>query len=256
MKTFALFVMTLAVTIATSVYISTTNTPTATAATETSIVHPSVGNPQPADASLLEPGKTVKKITLSDANTVFVLGEISANSQDIADSILDKEKTQKEIYVAINSPGGSVMDGALVVSAIQQSTKPVYTVCLQLCASEAAVIHAYGTERYMVDRSILMHHPAAGGLQGSLPEMNSLLKTITRFVNKTEAYIANRAGIPFDEYLNMVNRQVWLDAYDATQKHFNDQVVSVTFNIKKDSKQSLANTKRMISKEFGLENFK
>lgn len=108
--------------------------------------------------------KQVKYLNLVEDQTVEIYGEINESSEAIAQKITSLAAKGKPIYLLINSPGGSVMDGALIISAIEASKAPVYTICTQLCASMAALIHQYGHTRYMVDRSILMFHPAAGGL--------------------------------------------------------------------------------------------
>lgn len=177
------------------------------------------------------PGKKkITNITLTRSNTVPVVGEIGPEAGAIAQGITQLAELGEPIYVVINSPGGSVMDGALIVSAIQAVDVPVYTVCLQLCASQAAIIHQYGTKRMMVDRSILMFHDASGGIEGSFPQMKTRLLFFDQFVNKMDAEIAKRVGITLPEFLLKISHELWLDAEDATRQHFNDSIVNVTLN--------------------------
>jgi ATP-dependent protease ClpP protease subunit len=91
----------------------------------------------------------------------------------------------------------------------------------------AAIIHQYGKERFMVNRSLLMFHPAAGGLQGSVDQMRSRLGMIDRYVNKMDAYIAKRAGIPYDRFMVAILTEVWIDAEDSLALHFADKIVNV-----------------------------
>lgn len=178
--------------------------------------------------------KNIKRLNLKMENVVLVLDEINESAVTIAQEILTKEqKGAKELYILINSPGGSVFDGALIISAIQAAKIPVNTVCLQLCASMAAMIHAHGMSRYAVDRSVLMYHPASGGLRGTVPQMLSQLKWIDNYVNKIDKYISKRAGISNDHFLSELNNELWLDAEDATKRNFNDEIVSVNLNMNK-----------------------
>jgi ATP-dependent Clp protease protease subunit len=177
------------------------------------------------------PAPTIKNIQTikPDTNrTVFIYGEISFSVAEVAETIKNLSQQSKDpIYLLINSPGGSVLDGALVISAIEASPAPVYTVCLQICASMAAMIHQYGHKRMMVDRSILMFHDAAGGLQGYMHHMVSRLNQMHNYIHKMDKYISQRSGINFERYLQEANRELWLDAEDATGLQLNDSIVSV-----------------------------
>ena len=183
-----------------------------------------------AKDSSFEEAKQITRLSLNDSNTIVIEGEIGDSAVLIANLITKKAHSNKEIYILINSPGGSVFDGALIVSAIQASPVPVKTVCLQLCASMASIIHSYGTERYMLDRSILMFHDAAGGLQGTVPQMLTRLNFINRYTSKMDANIARRAGLSVEEFLNRIKAELWLDAEDSVAQHFADGIVSLSYS--------------------------
>lgn len=171
---------------------------------------------------------SVTSLKLTSKNVIKLYEDVSPESAErVVNEIKAHAGSKEPIYLLLNSPGGSVMDGALVVSAMEASSAPVYTVCMQLCASMAAIIHQYGKERYMVNRSLLMFHPAAGGLQGSLDQMRSRLGMIDRYVNKMDAYIAKRAGIPYERFMVAILTEVWIDAEDSLALHFNDKIVNV-----------------------------
>jgi len=192
--------------------------------------------------------KTFKSVTPTPQNSIFILGPITEASLGLAGDIAEKALTEKEIFIFLNSPGGSVLDGAQIIAAMQSSKVPVHTVCLQLCASMAAMIHAYGTTRNMTDRAILMYHDAAGGVEGYVPHMLSQLNTIDRYTKKMSTYIARRAGIDPLVFIASLSQQVWRDSEDATAQHFNDNIVSLNLKgfsqeTKKSVRESLRNTK-------------
>lgn len=182
--------------------------------------------PKPTPAPELK-DKSIKTLHIPTSQIVPIVGEIGQGSFLIAEAITELARKGRPVYVLINSPGGSVFDGALIVAAIEASKTPVYTVCMQLCASMAAVIHQHGHQRYMQDRSILMFHDAAGGLQGSLPQMQSRLDTITRFVNKFNAKISSNANMSLEAFNQRILREWWIDAEDSTELGFNQQLVQV-----------------------------
>lgn len=173
--------------------------------------------------------KTITSVNLSASNTVVLIGEIRGNGSSVAQEIIEKSKTAKSLYLVINSPGGSVLDGALIISAMQSSRIPINTVCLQICASMAAIIHQYGTQRMQVDRSILMFHDAAGSLQGYFPHMRSRLEMLDRYITKMQQDISRRTGMPLAEFLDAQHREFWIDAEDALQRKFTDKLVAVQF---------------------------
>ena len=139
--------------------------------------------PPPPDENFtgeLKP-RTVDLTSIGHDPFILLYGPIMQNGNEIARLITETAKKGSPIYLLIDSPGGSVITGASVVSAIEAAQVPVYTVCLQLCASMAAIIHQYGSQRLMVDRSFLMFHNARGGFEGSFPQILSQFNTINRF---------------------------------------------------------------------------
>lgn len=203
-----------------------------------------------ANVVVNENQKTVENLSLDPKNTIYIDGEIGERSESIAQEITKKSKNGKPLYILIASPGGSVMDGALIISAIQASKVPVYTVCKSLCASMAAIIHQYGTKRLMVDRAILMFHPAAGGVRGSLEEMQSLLGTITLYVNRMDNYIAKRANLSPEVFHNMWVSQLWMDAETSMDKGFADGLVNL--DLAESNSIHLLNQKNEIKEKFNI----
>ena len=173
-----------------------------------------------------------RTIDLSEENATLILlyGPIMLNGNHIAELIKAASKDKKPIYLLIDSPGGSVISGGAIVSAIEASTVPVYTVCLQICASMAAMIHQYGTKRYMVDRSILMFHNASGGFQGSLPQVASLFNTMNRFVNKMFLHAARRSNQSLKDFIVKIEHELWIDAEDSLAQQYSDETISIIFS--------------------------
>lgn len=170
--------------------------------------------------------KQVYDVTLNDSNTVILTGAIGEQSISVAQEITSKSK-RGPIFLLINSPGGSVLDGVQIVSAVQAATHPVYTVCLQICASMASIIFEMGTKRLMVDRSVLMFHEAAGGLQGPFNQMKTRLNFFNRFVNKMDYEIATRIGLDPDVFRSQLANEIWLDAEDSIKQNYADKLVNV-----------------------------
>jgi len=185
-------------------------------------------NPPAVTNSVVSESKRIEKLSIPSGQVIFVEGQIGPNAALIAEDIRKKSKTNSELYLIIDSPGGSVMDGAMILSAIESSSAKVNTVCAGLCASMAFVIHQYGAKRLAVDRSVLMAHPASAGLQGTLGQMESRLSFINRYVEKMDTHIAARVGMPLEAFKALTVSEYWIDAEDALGKHFVDGIVDVS----------------------------
>jgi ATP-dependent Clp protease protease subunit len=181
----------------------------------------------PSQLAAPKPTKDVTRIELPKDRTVFINGPIQDTTLPVS-KIMELGKTEDPIYIVLNSPGGSVLDGAAVITALESAKGPVYTVCNQMCASMAAMIFEHGTQRFAVDRSFIMMHPASGGAQGEVDKMVSRLTAVQRYVGKMEAFIANRAGISFERYKQLSGIEFWIDSEDAVNNGLADKVVAIS----------------------------
>lgn len=171
----------------------------------------------------------VRHLELSSEETITLFGEVSSESAlMVINELKQKALGHDVLYIVIDSPGGSVLAGAQIISAMEGSGATVNTVCIGICASMAAMIFEYGKTRYSVNRSVLMFHPAAGGVQGNLNEMKSLLAFIDRYTKKMDAHVSSRAKIDEKIWENMVAHNVWVDGEDAIEKGLSDQLATLS----------------------------
>lgn len=148
----------------------------------------------------------------------------------VMDTISDLKailQTNDEAYLLIDSPGGSVFDGAMLVSFIEGSKKPIYTVAVGMAASMGFQILEVGHKRYATSNAVIMAHPAAGGLRGTVPEMESLLNFIKRYTENWDRKTAARAGIPYEKFEIMVLKNLWVTADEAKELGLLDDVVYI-----------------------------
>lgn len=173
--------------------------------------------------------KEIKRIKVKDPSRMLTLyGEVNSSVLEISNKIIELNRVSSEpIYLLINSPGGSVFDGNLLLSAIQASKAPVHTVCVGICASMAAITLEYGKTRLALDRTIVMFHDAAGALQGKVEGMNSMLQFIRRDLERTDRYIVSRSKLSYDQFQLYVNQDLWLSAEDALEFGLIDAIVTL-----------------------------
>lgn len=171
--------------------------------------------------------KTIKKVNLDPSRTIALIGQVGDNALDAASKITELASESSEpIYLVLSGPGGSVLTGGILISAMQASRAPVYTICDVLCASMDSMIHQYGKLRFMTDRSIIMFHPASAGVQGDVDRMHSMVSFLKRFINKMELEVATRQGISFASYKAKTGVELWIDSEDALKENIIDGLVN------------------------------
>lgn len=186
----------------------------------------------PGTSQLVTENKQVTKFNVNLKRVVYFTSEFNAVSVSNAISRIQQlnKEGSDDIWLLLDSPGGSVLDGAALISVMESSKAHVNTVCMRLCASMAAMTHSYGFKRYSTDRAILMYHPASGGASGQIPNMLSLIGTIQRYVDKMNANVIKRSKIPAEEFNRAVAYELWVDAEDSLSKGLIDGIVSLDVN--------------------------
>ena len=115
---------------------------------------------------------------------------------------------KKRIQVWINSPGGSVMDGMSIFSAILKSSTPVDTYNVGVAASIAGAIFMAGRKRYMADYSQFMMHPV-GGAEG---------KAKQAFTDSVAKMLSGKAGMDEATVAGYMAITSWIGAAEALMK--------------------------------------
>lgn len=178
---------------------------------------------------LIKPSKKeFENLDIPADQVIRLEGEMTDNVESIIQEIKQKQKARKDLYLLINSPGGSVFYGAKLVSVLETSPVAIHTICTGMCASMAFITLEYGTTRMAMKRSILMAHPASGQLAGNVHQMNTRLQFILRYADKLNETIAKRSGISLAEFNELMTNEYWLDGEGALNKHLIDKIVDFT----------------------------
>lgn len=174
----------------------------------------------------------IEKLQPSAEQAIVFNTPVTYETVEVAISHLAWLESQgyKEAYLILDSPGGSVIDGAKLMSYMKYSNVKVHTVCDGICASMAAQLFEVGKVRYMTDKSILMFHPASGGLQGTLEQMLNQLVMIKKYVDRMDAEVALRSGIPYDDFKNRLVSEYWIESEDAINENLADKLAYFSFS--------------------------
>ena len=132
---------------------------------------------------------------------------------------LEAEDPEKEIYLYINSPGGSITAGMAIYDTINYIKCPVSTICIGMAASMGAVLLASGTKgkRYATPNSeILIHQPLimGGGIQGQTTEIKIHADHMVKTREKLNKILSERTGQPLD----VINRDTDRDNYMTAEE--------------------------------------
>lgn len=170
-----------------------------------------------------------KPIKLNKDNFVTIRGAIdeSTSSKFINDILHINQDT---IYIYLDTPGGSVLDGNDIVETIDTlSANGKDIICLaDRAASMGFIIFQSCPERYVTKNSVLMQHQMSALVKGPIEHMKSrmrLLETISKRLNKRQS---ERLGLTQEEFDKKVLSDWWIYGEDCVDENVADKVVSVS----------------------------
>lgn len=167
-------------------------------------------------------------LSVNGSRSIYFAAVVTEESVSQAiDVVQALDQTSGPIVLFISSPGGSVLAGNKLISVMEYTKNPVYTVCVDLCASMAAIIHQYGHKRLAYKRALLMFHDASGSAQGEVKKMLSMLNTIEKGLDKADTYIANKSNMSKEAFEKLTAHDLWIDAEDALKLNLVDGVIKV-----------------------------
>lgn len=153
---------------------------------------------------------------------VMLNGEVNDVSANIVCAqllFLEAEDPDKDIYLYINSPGGSVSAGLAIYDTMNHVRPDVSTVCMGLAASMGAFLLSSGAKgkRMCLPNSEVMIHQPLGGTQGQATDMEIACKHILRTKERLNRIIAENSGKTIDEVARDTDRDNWLTAEEAKE---------------------------------------
>lgn len=140
---------------------------------------------------------------------------------------LDAEDPEKDIYLYINSPGGSVTAGMGIYDTMKHIRPDVSTICVGLAASMGAFLLSAGTKgkRISLPHSRIMIHQPLGGAQGQATDIEIQAKEILYHKQRLNELLADHTGQPFDRIQEDTERDFFMSAEEARDYGLVDQVI-------------------------------
>lgn len=140
---------------------------------------------------------------------------------------LEAEDPNKDIFLYINSPGGSVTAGLAIYDTMQYIKPDVVTVCVGLAASMGAVLLAGGApgKRYALPHAKIMIHQPWGGVQGQAKDIVIHAKEIARTRDTLNRILAKHTGQPLEKIEQDTDRDFFMTAEEAVEYGLVDRVL-------------------------------
>lgn len=161
---------------------------------------------------------------------VFLVGPVEDYLANVVVAqllFLESENPDKDIFLYINSPGGSVSAGMAIYDTMQFIKPDVSTLCIGMAASMGAVILTGGAhgKRHSLPNSRMMIHQPHGGAQGQASDIEIQAKEIVKTKKRLNEILSLHTGKPYDVIARDTDRDSFMDASEAVTYGLIDSVI-------------------------------
>ncbi|WP_282434746.1 ATP-dependent Clp endopeptidase proteolytic subunit ClpP [Thalassotalea sp. Y01] len=151
---------------------------------------------------------------------IFLCGQVEEHMANLIVAqllFLESENPEKDIYLYINSPGGSVTAGLAIYDTMQFIKPNVSTVCMGQAASMGAFLLSAGEKgkRFCLPNARVMIHQPLGGFQGQASDFEIHAKEILSIKDKLNRLMAEHTGKDLKQVAKDTDRDNFLSAQDA-----------------------------------------
>ncbi len=162
---------------------------------------------------------------------VFLVGpvnDVTANLVVAQLLFLESENPDKDIYLYINSPGGSVTAGMGIYDTMQFIKPDVSTLCIGQAASMGAFLLAAGAKgkRFALPNSRMMIHQPMGGFQGQASDIEIHAKEILYLRSRLNSLLSQHTGQPIEVIERDTDRDFFMSAEAAVEYGLVDKVLA------------------------------
>ena len=164
-------------------------------------------------------------------NIIFIGTPIDDNVSNLATAqllFLEAEDPDRDIYLYINTPGGSITAGLAIYDTVQFVKNDITTICIGQAASMGALLLAAGApkKRLALPHSrILIHQPGMTGLSGQATDIDIHAKEILRLREITNEILAQHTGQDVDRIAKDVERDYIMNAEQAKDYGIIDKII-------------------------------
>lgn len=160
---------------------------------------------------------------------IFLSGEINDEIANVVvgELLFLNSQSKDDIFLYINSPGGSISAGMAIYDTINFIDADVSTICVGMCASMAAFLLSSGTKgkRICLKNGEVMIHQPLGGAQGQATEIKIAAERIIKLKKKLNKIMADNTGQPLKKIENDTERDYFMDAEEALNYGIIDKIL-------------------------------
>ncbi len=140
---------------------------------------------------------------------------------------LDAQDPEKDIYLYINSPGGSVTAGMAIFDTMNFVNADVQTIVIGMAASMGSLLATAGTKgkRYALPNAEIMIHQPLGGAQGQATEIEIAARHILKTREKLNVILSEATGQPIEVIEKDTDRDNFMSAGEAKEYGLIDEIV-------------------------------
>ncbi|SFC77455.1 ATP-dependent Clp endopeptidase proteolytic subunit ClpP [Clostridium uliginosum] len=162
---------------------------------------------------------------------IMLSGEVNDDSANLIVSqllFLESEDPDKDIYIYINSPGGSITAGMAIYDTMQYIKPDVSTICIGMAASMGAFLLSSGEKgkRYSLPNAEIMIHQPLGGFQGQATDIEIHAKRIIKIKESLNKILSENTGKPLATIEADVERDNFMTADEAESYGLVDKVIT------------------------------
>lgn len=164
-------------------------------------------------------------------NVIFLVGQVEDHMANLIVAqllFLEAENPEKDIYLYINSPGGSVTAGMAIYDTMNFIKPDVSTVCIGQAASMGAFLLSGGAKgkRYCLNNSRVMIHQPLSGFQGQASDIEIHAKETLSIKEKLNRLLAEHSGQDYERVVKDTDRDNFMSANQAMEYGIVDQVLA------------------------------
>lgn len=168
---------------------------------------------------------------LLNERIIFLGGPIDDHTANLVIAqllYLDHTDSKKDIYLYINSPGGSVTAGLAILDTMGFVKADVSTICVGIAASMGAVLLSAGAKgkRFALPNSEVMIHQVMGGAEGQASDIAINAKHILRTKDTLNKILAKNTGQTVTQIEKDSDRDYWMTSDEAKKYGIIDDIVS------------------------------
>jgi ATP-dependent Clp protease, protease subunit len=162
---------------------------------------------------------------------IFLTGQVEDHMANLIVAqllFLESENPEKDIYIYINSPGGSVTAGMSIYDTMKYIKPNIATVCVGQACSMGAFLLSGGTKgkRYCLPNARVMIHQPLGGFQGQATDFEIHAREILSIKEKLNRLMAEHCGKTYEQVVKDTERDNFLSAQQALEYGLIDAILT------------------------------